>query len=69
MVEGLEIRSSSPLLKLESPEEGVMADKVQLDRTYNYILETIVKRGYAPHYAEDCQRIFRQAGLRQKAPA
>ena len=29
-----------------------MADLVQLDRTYNYILQTFVKRGYAPHFTE-----------------
>ncbi len=29
-----------------------MADLVQLDRTYNYILQTLVKRGYAPHFTE-----------------
>lgn len=29
-----------------------MTDKVQLDRTYNYILGTLAKRGFAPHYTE-----------------
>lgn len=29
-----------------------MADMLQLGRTYNYILETFVKRGYAPHFTE-----------------
>lgn len=24
----------------------------QLDRTYHYIMETFVQRGYSPHYAE-----------------
>jgi hypothetical protein len=32
-----------------------MADKVQLDRTYHYILETFIQRGYAPHYTEIAQ--------------
>jgi hypothetical protein len=29
-----------------------MADTQRLDRTYHFILETFVKRGYAPHYTE-----------------
>jgi len=29
-----------------------MADKQQLDRTYHFILETLAKRGYAPHFTE-----------------
>ncbi len=29
-----------------------MADTQILDRTYHFILETFVKRGYAPHYTE-----------------
>ena len=29
-----------------------MADLAELDRTYHYILETIVARGQAPHYTE-----------------
>ena len=29
-----------------------MADMLQLDRTYHYILETLVQRGYAPHFTE-----------------
>jgi hypothetical protein len=34
-----------------------MADLWQLDRTYTYILETIVKRGYAPHFTEIAQEL------------
>lgn len=29
-----------------------MPDAIQLDRTYHYILETLVARGQAPHYTE-----------------
>ncbi len=29
-----------------------MADTQRLDRTYHFILETFVTRGYAPHYTE-----------------
>jgi hypothetical protein len=29
-----------------------MADKPQLDRTYQFILETFIKRGHAPHFTE-----------------
>ncbi len=29
-----------------------MAADTQLDRTYHFILETFVQRGYAPHYTE-----------------
>ena len=29
-----------------------MADMLQLDRTYHYIMETFIKRGYAPHFTE-----------------
>jgi hypothetical protein len=29
-----------------------MEDKEQLDKTYHYIMETFVQRGYAPHYTE-----------------
>ena len=29
-----------------------METAMQLDRTYHFILETFVKRGYAPHYTE-----------------
>jgi hypothetical protein len=51
-VEGLGTRSFQLLPKLESPEGRVMADMRQLDRTYNYILETFIKRGDAPHFTE-----------------
>ena len=29
-----------------------MPEATQLDRTYHYILETIIARGQAPHYTE-----------------
>ncbi|MFX4262100.1 hypothetical protein ACOBQJ_07860 [Pelotomaculum propionicicum] len=29
-----------------------MVTAQQKDRTYHYILETFIKRGYAPHYTE-----------------
>ena len=29
-----------------------MSEATQLDRTYHYILETIVAQGQAPHYTE-----------------
>ena len=29
-----------------------MKDNGQLDRTYHYIMETFVKRGFGPHYTE-----------------
>jgi hypothetical protein len=29
-----------------------MEDKDQLDKTYHCIMETLVQRGYAPHYTE-----------------
>jgi len=29
-----------------------MEDAGQLDKTYHYIMETFVQRGYAPHYTE-----------------
>lgn len=33
-----------------------MGDKEQLDKTYQYIMETIVQRGTAPHYTEIASR-------------
>jgi hypothetical protein len=33
-----------------------MEDKEQLDKTYHYIMETFVQRGYAPHYTEIAKR-------------
>lgn len=29
-----------------------MGNKNLLDKTYHYIMETFVERGYAPHYTE-----------------
>jgi hypothetical protein len=29
-----------------------MEDMEQLDKTYHYLMETFVQRGYAPHYTE-----------------
>lgn len=29
-----------------------MTDTQQLDRTYHFIMETFVKRGFGPHYTE-----------------
>jgi hypothetical protein len=34
------------------PKGEDMADKPQLDRTYQFILETFIKRGHAPHFTE-----------------
>ncbi len=33
-----------------------MAEATQLDRTYHYVLETIVARGQAPHYTEIAEK-------------
>lgn len=32
-----------------------MADKQQLDRTYYFIMQSFVKRGFAPHFTEIAQ--------------
>jgi hypothetical protein len=36
-----------------------MTDKAQLDRTYQFILETFVERGYAPHFTEIAREFSR----------
>src|SRR5512135_3591737 len=52
MEEGSRARSSRPPYIAEPQGGGNMTGMSQIDRTYNYILGTLVKRGYAPHFTE-----------------